>query len=103
MLSREIRLEIVKQIKKLSVASIKNDMKENTIQDSLSNICIKNYFQLYTVKFCVQEFFNDALIICKLDEKFYDTPEIRNEIIKFFVLDVNYLMIYCNLFTLYVL
>ena len=93
MLSKEIRLEIVKEIKKLSIESIKTDLKENTCEDALSNISIKNYFQLYTIKFCVQEFFNNALIICKLDEKIYDTPEIRNEIIKFFVLDINFLMI----------
>jgi hypothetical protein len=92
MLSREIRLKIIKTIQTITIKSLNDDLKEN-INNNLefADISVANYAQMYSISYRVNEFFYDALFELKLDVKIYNNEKIKKEIIKFYELDVAFL------------
>ena len=82
MLSRHIRLNIVKTIQKLTIQSIENYLKENMDKyKNFSDINLTDYCRMYTISYRVNEFFTTALEQCDLDVKIYDNIKNRNEVI----------------------
>ncbi len=81
--------EIIKTIQKITIQNLNEDLKEN-INNNLefADICVVNYAQMYSVSYCVNEFFYDALLELKLDVKISNNEKIKSEIIKFYELDV---------------
>ena len=88
MLSRHIRLNIVKTIQKLTIQSIENYLKENMDKNkNFSDIYLTDYCRMHTLIYRVNEFFTTTLDECDLDVKIYDNIKNRNEDISFYELN----------------